>query len=180
MLDNELFKLIIGTMTPQLQAAGIPGVPIAQADQPTQQGITTEPAAWLHKLGDTEQGFPEKSYHFDSTSGKEIYTQKQVYKTGFQLSALATQDPSNTTQFTASDILNIMSMVLQSDVTIKAFSDVGVGILDIKDIPNPYFQDDRGRYEASPNLSFSLTHTRTLSYPSIFATNVTFTTLPVQ
>lgn len=178
MLDNELFRLIIGTMNAQLVLAGIPGVPIAQANQPTQQGVTIQPAAWLYKLGDVEQGYPEKTYAY--VNGAEVYTQKQVLKTMFQLSALATQNPAVTTQFTASDILNIMSMVLQSDVTIQTFSAVGVGILDIKDIPNPYFTDDRGRFEASPNLSFSITHTRTITYPATYVTDVTFTTLPVQ
>lgn len=90
--------------------------------------------------------------------GAQVYTETQQYVTMFQASALATQDPSNIDSLTASDILNYAAAVLQSDAAITAFEAVGVGILDIQQVRNPYFSDDRQRYEASPSFDFSVTH----------------------
>ena len=88
----------------------------------------------------------------------QVYTETQQYITSFQMSSLATQDPANTESLTASDILNYGISVLQSGNTIAALEAQGVGILNISQIRNPYFSDDRQRYEASPNADFRLTH----------------------
>lgn len=93
-----------------------------------------------------------------TSQAAQIYTETQQYETAFQVSALATQDPANTESLTASDIVNLARYVLQSAATITALEAQGVGILRISDVRNPYFTDDRQRYEASPNFDFKLTH----------------------
>ena len=177
--DNQLIKLILDTLNPLLSAAGIPGVPVAQANQPTQQGVFVEPSMYLHKMGDVRIGWPGKSDQWDEVNQVETYTQDQVYGTMFQLSALATQAPGNTTQFTASDILNRASLVLESDPLLAAFSAAGVGLLRIPNAQNPYFKDDRGRFEASPNLTFTVTHDRIFSISEPYTEVITVNLLPV-
>lgn len=163
MLDNQLFTLILDTVNPQLLAAGIPGVPLVQADQPTQQGVFIEAAAYFHKLGDVRRGTPEKLDIYDPVKQVENHTESQVYETMFQVSSLFTQNPANPTQFTASDVLNLIAYTLQSQMTVESFAAQGVGIYRIGDVPNPYFKDDRARFEGSPNLDFTLTHTQTIT-----------------
>jgi hypothetical protein len=90
--------------------------------------------------------------------GAQVLTSTQQYVTTFQGSALATQDPSNTNQLTASDIANLACYVLQNPSTIATLEAQGIGILKVSDVRNPYFSDDRQRYEASPNFDFQLTH----------------------
>lgn len=87
-----------------------------------------------------------------------VYEEIQQYLTRFQLSALSTQDPANATQLTASDILNYAAYAMQSETTVASLESVGVGIMRIEDIQNPYFSDDRQRYEASPSLDFTLSY----------------------
>lgn len=158
MLDNALIKLIIATLIAQEATAGIPGTPIKQAFQPTQQGVNTAPTAYLHKLGDRRIGSPFRSDVWDEINEVEIHTELQQYETDFQISALATQDPATPTQYTASDILNLIAYSLQSEYMITTLQAQGVGILRVRDVRNPYFKDDRARNEASPNLDFTVTH----------------------
>lgn len=93
-----------------------------------------------------------------TTQGAQTYTEIQQYATSFQASALANQDPSDTESLTASDIANFAAYVMQSAATISGLEAVGVGVLRVPAVRNPYFTDDRERYEASPNFDFTLTH----------------------
>jgi hypothetical protein len=93
-----------------------------------------------------------------ASNGAQTYTETQQYATTFQASALATQDPSDTESLTASDIANLAAYVLQSGSTIAGLEAVGVGVLRVPQVRNPYFTDDRERYEASPSFDFTLTH----------------------
>ena len=93
-----------------------------------------------------------------TTNGAQVYTETQQYIALFQPSALATQDPANTESLTASDILNYVAAVLQNGQTIAALEAQEIGILAIQQVTNPYFTDDRQKYEASPSFDFSLTH----------------------
>jgi hypothetical protein len=47
---------------------------------------------------------------------------------------------------------------MQSAATITALEAQGVGVLNVAQVLNPYFSDDRVRYEASPSADFRLTH----------------------
>lgn len=158
MLDNVLIKLIIATIIEQESIAGIDGTPIKQAFQPTQQGVNTQQTAYLHKIGDRRLGTPLRTNVWNELTQTMVHTETQVYETTFQISALSTQNPSNTTQYTASDVLNLIAYILQSEQTINTFLAQDVGILRISEVRNTYFEDDRQRHEASPSLDFILTH----------------------
>jgi hypothetical protein len=68
------------------------------------------------------------------------------------------QDPKTPTQYTASDILNLIASILQSDASIAAFQAQGVGVLRVTGVRNPYFLDDRQQNEACPSLDVTFTH----------------------
>ena len=98
-----------------------------------------------------------------TSGGRQGYTETEQYITTFQASALATQNPADTESLTASDILNLAAYVLQSGATIAALEEQGVGILAISQVRNPYFADDRVRYEASPSFDFQISHKQIVS-----------------
>lgn len=163
MLDNQLIALIISTLTAGEAAAGITGTPIKQAFQPTQQGVNTGPTAYLYKIGDARIGSPARKDEYNSSTNRMVHTEMQQYESTFQISTLATQNPSTSEKYTASDILNLISYILQSSDTIAALEAQGVGILRVRMLTNPYFTDDRQRNEASPALEFVLTHKQTIT-----------------
>jgi hypothetical protein len=158
MTDNQLFALITSQINLMKVAAGIPDIVVLQAFQPTQQGVKTVPAAYIYKISDNRYGYPEWTEVWDEDSETMIHSDSQQYQTTFQFSALATQDPTTPSAFTAADILNRIAYILQSQPTVAAFEAQSVGILRVTDIRNPYFKDDRARNEASPSFDFVLTH----------------------
>lgn len=158
MLDNVLIPLIISTILTGEAIAGISGTPIAQAFQPTQQGVNTAPTAYLYKIGDHPLGMPERADSWDEPSGTIIHVETQDYETTFQISALSTQDPLNQTQYTASDILNLIRSILQSSASIAALQAQGVGVLKIEQVRNLPFVDDFDRHEYQPSLDFTVQH----------------------
>lgn len=163
MLDNALIALVISTISAQEAIAGIPGTPIAQAFQPTQQGVAKTKTAYLHKLGDRRVGSPYRTNIWDADNEVEVHTETQQYETDFQISVLSTQNPSTPEAYTASDIVNLIAYTLQSTKTIETLEAQGVGILRVREVRNPYFMDDRARYEASPSFDFTLTHKQIIS-----------------
>ena len=186
MLDNQLFTLILSTLNGQLADVGLAGTIIAKAYQPIREGVEQSSissptvSAYLTKLYDLRDGFPGQADEWSDTSNTETQTQTQVYHSTFQLSTLAVQQPGNVTQLTASDVANLLAALLQNPITMALFQAQGVGILTITDIRNPYFLDDRDRYEASPSFDFTLVHNQVLTKSVPFSDTVTLTLLPVQ
>lgn len=113
------------------------------------------------------------------SAGTWVYTETQQKASLFQCVALATQDPANTNQLTASDIANLGCYVMQSAQTISALEAQGCGVLRIPEVRNPYFTDDRERYEASPSFDFTLTHNQQIITSIPVVTETVFQVLDV-
>jgi hypothetical protein len=165
MLDMELFILLKATIEAAMPDYGIenkidgsPGILVAQSYQPQQQGVAIEPTAYIEIVSSTRVGMTGKEDYYDEDEEAEIHRETQVMITTFQLSALATQSPTSTTQYTAEDIVNLIAMILQNATTIATLEAAGCGILLGRTTRNPKFIDDRGRFEASPSLDFGITH----------------------
>ncbi len=77
----------------------------------------------------------------------------------FQITALSIQIPKlGVAQLTASDIANTAAGIMQSDMSIDTLTSKGLFIYRITDVRNPYFVDDKERFEASPSFDFTLQH----------------------
>lgn len=114
------------------------------------------------------------------TSGPaEVRVTNQVYETTFQFSALSTQDPANPNQLTASDIMNYVAFIMQNPDTTAQLQGNSVGVLKVGQVRNPYFTDDRQRYEASPNFEMTLTHNQIILTSPPILSGETFNIYPV-
>lgn len=178
---------------------------VVQSYQPTFQGTPTQPTLFIYKIGDQRVGFPEKKSKWivqnqdigtetenpittesgaliqadGSGQGVMQHWEVQRYLTTFQISALATQDPSTPMQLTASDLVNYAVSVMQSDTFIAAIEAQGVGVLRISDVRNPYFIDDRGQFEASPSFDAVLAHNQVIVSQTPIITSEIFRIYPV-
>ena len=162
MNDNDLIKLFRPIIRDGLLAQNYPNVKILQSNQPTQQGVTTTPTLYFFKVMDHLRGSPQRKDVYDSSIQAMRHTDVQVYETTFQISALVTQDPADTNQITASDLVNVVAAILQSDYAIAQLLTQNVQILKIMDVRNPYFVDDRDRFESFASFDFILTYERNL------------------
>lgn len=139
---------------------------VSQKEQPTQQGVTTDPQIFFEKLYDVPFGYPEVSHSINNTDPNNpqmVETELQLVETTFQVSALVIQEPSDLTIPTASDVVNLIRSFLISRQTIRLWAKQGVSLLRVTQVRNSYFEDDRHRNEASPNFDIVLTHNRTIS-----------------
>lgn len=159
MRDNLLFKNVIEILRAGMDAQGFQNVKIKQSFQPRNQGANTDPTLYIHKLGDHRYGFLQRTDIWDAETESIIHKETQIYESMFQITALSIQDPALwETQPTASDIANAAAAVMQSDRTVSALFEEGISIYRITDVRNPYFVDDRVRFEASPFFDFTLQH----------------------
>jgi hypothetical protein len=169
MTDKELFALLITTLQTGLTAQSL-SVGIQQNYQPTQEGAPSGPTIFLQKIGDHRYGFPSRVVAY-SSPGVSTLTETQLYESRFQFDALAIQDPSDTSGPTASDLLNWAAMIFQGEAAIATLAANQVGVLRVTDIRQPFFRDEKERFEASP--SFDLI----VRYPRVMVTSIPSTKL---
>jgi hypothetical protein len=162
MTDNQLIQFMATQLDAASAAAGW-NYPVLQKDNPTLEGIPAAPAIFFEKLFDRAYGFPIDSLVYNSTPDNYSDNEMQLYETTFQISALVIQNPADLTLPTASDVANYVKRWLTHPVTLQNFRSQNVGLLRITHIRNPWFEDDRHRFEAHPNFDLVLTHDNTLT-----------------
>lgn len=176
MTDNELIKTVRALLKGYLDSAfGVGRVEVVQKQNPTQQGVRTEPTVYLEKLFDRRVGFAKLKETFNKDKKVFDEEEEQWYETSIQISTLVLQKPDDLTIPTASDLLNQCAGYLQS----RNFSRTmekrhKANVLRSSDLGNAYFTDDRDRQEAHPVFTLVVTHKRKYSneQPAIEATDV--------
>lgn len=158
MQDSVLLRIIMSIIQQGLIDDGFNGVVLQQSYQPTMQGVTSPPTVYFFKVGDKRYGFPYRKDTWDTFNDIMVHTEIEDYETTFQVGARVYKDPRLPDQYTASDLVNEVSAILQSDSTVNTLEQNNIGILRIIDIRNPYFVDDRDQFETFPNFDFILTH----------------------
>ena len=162
MNDKQLAALFMAQLLPAMQAtSGLSGVKLARSYQSRQQGANSSPYVYFVKVGDHRYGHPERKDEYAAGSGDFTHTEIQQYESTYQFSAWVPQGPKDVTGLTESDILNVVSGIMQSDALLAAFRAQGVGILRVTDVRNPYIVDDHDQFEAVPSFDVTLTHKRT-------------------
>lgn len=161
MTDNDLIRLFLPIIKAGLIADGFTGVTVKQSNQPTLQGANTNPTVFFYKLFDKRYGFLRRDSKWDEDAEIMTHTEMQMYETSFQINAMVMQNPSTPNQYTASDLVNEVAAIMQSDSTRKTLADSNVGILRVTGVRNPYFKDDYDKFEAFPSFDFTLTHRQT-------------------
>jgi len=166
MLDSVLIN-ILGTELLSAIQLGFPSVGpviVIQKNSPTQQGTVTGKSVYLEKLFDLPRGWPMTTYTpvdaFNVTESVE-----QLYETNFRISSLSWQDPAlpDAQVVTASDIVNQINLFFMLPSRQLMLTALGVRILRISEVRNPYFENDDHQFEAHPNFDIVTTHSRTIS-----------------
>lgn len=157
--DVELFTLIRAQLVAGLSDAGVTAQ-VLQAYQPTQEGATTGPALYMHKIGDKRYGFPKQQQVWNDTAGSFDVASVQVYESTFQITAWRPE--TATSEATASDLANLAAGLLQTPWIQANLLAAGVNILRVTEVRNPFGTNDRDQFMAEPSFDFTLTHSRTI------------------
>ena len=158
MTDNQLIQLFLPIIQAGLIADGFTNVTVKQSNQPTMQGINTNPTVYFFKVSNKRYGFLGRYDKWSALQSNMVHTEKQYFETTFQVAALVLQNPKDTSLPTALDLVNDVASIMQSDKTRAILNASKVGILRVQDVLNPYFFDDRDNFEASPSFDFVLTY----------------------
>ena len=161
MTDNNFIRIFLDELKNAMAQAG-QTVSVLQSYQPTKQGTKSNPTLYFTKIGEKKIGSPKRLSQYDETGEKMNDIDTQVVEATYQISALVRQ-PSDT-DMTASDMLDVAQMALQSWEGLATLRAHGIGILRITEVRNPYMQDDRDEWQAMPSFdvvfSYSKTYTR--------------------
>ena len=163
MTDNELINIIATQLELAVANAGW-DYKVIQKNDPQQEGIPSEPGIFFEKLFDHPYGFPIINNTYNSVPDNFSETNLQVYETTFQVTSLVIQNPDDLTIPTASDAANQMLMFMQSRTTVAALRALGVSLLRITQVRNPYFVDDRNRFEGHPNFDIIVYSKREITF----------------
>jgi len=156
--DNSLIKIFYPLIKNGLTADGFTGVTVKQANQPTQQGIQTNPAVYFFKVANRRYGYLGRDDNWNALTEDMVHSESQYFESTWQVQALVLQNPATPNQYTASDLVNEVASIMQSDATREILNQNGIGILRVTDVSNPYFVDDRDNFEASPSFDFTLVY----------------------
>lgn len=164
MTDNEQIKVFLPILNSGLTNQGITAT-VQSTNQPTSQGVPNGNTVFYSKISDKILGQPHKLSTYNATTGNQDETITQRVETTWQIGALVRQVPSliNTDTITSSDLINIAYQILTLDSTLSQFVLQNAGIVQVTNIRNPYFDDDRGQHEASPSFDFTIVHNRVLN-----------------
>ncbi len=158
--ENSLVQAFLPIINAGLIANSFLGVVVQSAYQPTQQGIPTAPTVYFHKTHTKRYGFLGRLDVWDGFGSRFDHSETQVYETGFRIQAAVLQYPVLPT-YTASDLAEEVSSIMQSDATRYALNAQDIGILRITDIQNPAFENDADNYQFLPAFDFILTYSNT-------------------
>ncbi len=177
--DNSLIQIFLPIINAGLINDGFTGVTVVQSNQPTMQGIVTSPAIYFFKLHNKRYGFLGRSDSWDILSSSMVHKESQYMECSFQVNALVLQDPADPAKYTASDLVNEVADIMQSDNTLSILNSNGIGILRITDVSNAYFFDDHDNFEASPSFDFTLIYQNVRVSTDPILTNFNIDTIPI-
>jgi hypothetical protein len=170
MIDNNLIALFASQLEAASAAMGW-NYAVIQNNQPTQQGISSDPIILFEKLFDHEYGWQQSTEYRLSDApppGYELpdfkHTESQWVESTFQVTSLVIQKVTDLSLPTPSDVCAALKLWLNSKTVIYSMMKAGVSILRVTDIRNPKFEDDRGLFEANPNFDVVLQHKRAMEF----------------
>lgn len=169
MRDNEIIAVIRSTILTGFSDRNLFNVEVQQADQPILEGANSPPTIYLTKISGHRYGFLKRSSRWDAELDKEIHEETQYWEDRYQFNALVSQPAYSIIGYTASDVLNIVSDVLQSDKGRAQLWESEIGIQRITDVRNPYFKNDKDQSQASPSFDaiFSYKNTRIIDQNTV-------------
>lgn len=165
MNDNDVLRIIIGIIRTALGNMGdaFSTISVEQKYQPTQTGTPEPPAVFIHKVLTDRYGHPGRRSVFNTGNDNFDYEESIWRVPTFQISGLSQQDPASTTQLTASDIVETVADILQTEATRQTLLSSGIGITRITQVREAYFTNDKQRFEQSPSFDFVLSYRRTFN-----------------
>lgn len=149
MTENEIYKAIRSELVISLNQ-----VEIKQAQQNTQQGLSTSPAIYMFFISHRRYGYLQRSDIPDGNVIKHI--ERQPYETVIQFTGQVLENTD--TKITSLDLLNEASIILQGDAGRLSLRDKGVKVLRVTDIRHVFNLNEQDRNQSTPSFDLTVQH----------------------
>jgi hypothetical protein len=159
MKDNELITLIKGELSTGLTRQSRPGVKVLQSYQPTQQGMSTDPVIYLHKLFDVRVGSPGHREEYDEDAQVMRRTTTEVIVATYQVSGALVYDYTDPDAVTPADMVKAAARVMQSPEFQQALVARGANIMRVSTVKGVDVAGDTPGYEQRPLFEIDVNHT---------------------
>jgi hypothetical protein len=160
--DSELFALARALLLEQLPSNT---AEIKQSFQTRNEGANKLATIYMFKITEANSGWPNRKDDWNETNDEFDHREEEFVESTLQFTIMVPPPAqSDTYAKTASDISRLAAKMLQTDFTISTLYSFGVGIFQIKAMPNPFFSNEQNRFEAS--ASFDVVFRRLDTYVS--------------
>lgn len=165
MTTDVIVETTIDTVMSAAMAANsvLTAVGLIRGNQPRQQGAPSGPFVSFWKITERNVGSPKRGQVWNALTGVFDAALTQACAATYQFQALVPQNPATPSQPSESDVLQEFRAIMQTDAALAAFRAQGIAIERITDVRNPFFVDDRDRFEAAPSFDVVLTFDRQLA-----------------
>ena len=155
---------LIDAIATQIEAAMAMkfGYVVMQKNNLTQEGVPSAPTVFFEKLFDYAYGWPGTTRKAVMNKKEFLDKTTQQWEATFQISAMVRQIETDATLPTASDVVQYVKIFLQTPTVMRRLRALGLGLLRITNVRNPYFQDDHNQIEANPNFDMVVTYQRSI------------------
>lgn len=160
MTEHDIIKLFKGYLETKMTEYGYP-VSVKQSFQPKKVGANSANTLYFFHINSKRVGHPQRSASWDELTSTMGYTDKIRVESTFQISGLINYDSSST--YTPADFMFMAAHILQTLEFKNHIAASGAAILKIGEIRNPYFENDKDRFQASPSFDFVIAYDKTLS-----------------
>lgn len=154
MRDAALYDLMRSNLVAQVPLRHPTPLGYVMRYQYAQAGRPAEPTLWFFKVGDKRIGQRRSSSKWDGT--QMVRTELQLMETTMQISA---SRDFKTGQLSASDTVNIVAGVMQSDRWIVSLRPDHVQVLRVTDVITQRTRNDSNQWEETPHFDIVLQHT---------------------
>lgn len=128
--------------------------------QPTRQ-LLKDSAVYFFPIGTSTKGAQGRSYKRTESDAIGHQERALLIKT-IQIEAFLKRRPSDGNLYNASDLCEMVKMIVSSLPFIEALRAEGVGVSNITQIREPEFLNQSGDYEKNPSFDFDAAYTRTI------------------
>jgi hypothetical protein len=161
MNDNDIMAAIIATLRTGLTSYS--GLTVQQSYQPTDQGVPSGPALFVHGVTNRPYGYMAASSTYNDTDGDFDFVESEGRLRTFQVSALYPDDVGNVSALTANDLCDSARGLLQLRSTVQSLRSSGLGIARITQTRILHFTNDSGRSAEMPSFDFDVTYDKVVA-----------------
>lgn len=165
MNEKLLFAALTEPITTYLTALGVADFPLIKANQTEVEG-RVERGAYLSRVTKQTRGWQGHNTRQGITS--MMQNQQDTY----QIQCYTPNDPSNATQQTATDLAEIIRMILQSPQYIAGLQAQGIGMQRPTDVKPLVFKNEADQYEDYPTFEFTVSYKSSIVLPENEITSI--------